>query len=76
MDRARDAARLWRASVGLYEQRPEVFVPGDVSAMSTGAVTALLREAGVKSATRAGHQSLVQDCWQLGIRKRFGLSAR
>ena len=47
MDRARDATRLWRASVGLYERYPEVFDLGAVSAMSTDTVTALLREAGV-----------------------------
>ena len=47
MDRARDATRLWRAGVGLFERRPEVFRPDDVLAMSIGTVTVLLREAGV-----------------------------
>lgn len=47
MDRARDATRLWRASVGLFEHRPEVFVPNAVVAMSSETLSALLREARV-----------------------------
>ena len=47
MDRARDATRLWRAGVGLFERFPEVFRPDDVLTMSIGTMTALLREAGV-----------------------------
>ena len=47
MDRARDATRLWRAAVKLFEQHPEVFNPDDILSMSTDAATALLRQAGV-----------------------------
>lgn len=47
MDRARDAARLWRAGVELFESHPEVFDPDAVLSMPFDTLSARLRASGV-----------------------------
>ena len=47
MDRARDATRLWRAGVKLYESHPDFFEPADVSAIPVRKLRELLSVYGV-----------------------------
>ena len=47
MDRARDATRLWRVGVELFESHPEVFDPAQVLSMPANRVSELLSESGV-----------------------------
>ncbi len=47
MDRMRDAARLWRAGVKLFESHSEVFDPDKVLSMPFDTLSALLRANGV-----------------------------
>ena len=47
MDRARDATRLWRASVKLFELHPEVFDPAHVTSMAVEELSALLSQSRV-----------------------------
>ena len=78
MDRARDAVRLWRAGVELFEAHPQVFDPTEASAMSFSVLRARLSESGVSQrhgpdteawrsiagslATRSGSVCRVIDC--------------
>ena len=47
MDRARDAVRLWRAGIKLFEAHPQVFDPAEASAMSFSTLRARLSQSGV-----------------------------
>ena len=47
MDRARDAERLWRAGVELFEMFPQTFDPVEVSGMSPSKLRARLSDSGV-----------------------------
>ena len=47
MDRARDATRLWRAAVRLFESHPEVFDPAHVTSMAAAELFALLSQSNV-----------------------------
>ena len=59
MDRARDATRLWRAGVGLFERCPEVFDPKEVLSMSTETLAAQLRDGSVSQRHRPD-----SEAWQ------------
>ena len=52
MDRARDATMLWRAGVGLFERRPEVFDPKEILSMSTETLAVQLRDGSVSQRHR------------------------
>ncbi len=52
MDRARDAVRLWRAGVKLFELHPQIFDPAEVSAMPFSTLLALLSDSGVSQRHR------------------------
>ena len=52
MDYARDAARLWRAGVELFESHPEIFDPDKVLSMPFDTVSARLRASGVSQRYR------------------------
>ncbi len=47
MDRARDAVRLWRAGVKLFELHPQIFDPAEVSAMPFRTLLVLLSDSDV-----------------------------
>ena len=47
MDRARDAARLWKNGVELFQSHPELFEPSEVSAISIPELRGLLSQYGV-----------------------------
>ena len=68
MDRARDATRLWRAAVRLFESHPGVFDPAHVTSMAAEELSALLSKSRVSqrhrpdaAAWRAIARSLVSD---------------
>ena len=52
MDRARDATRLWRAAVRLFESHPEVFDPAHVTSMAADELSALLSKSRVSQRHR------------------------
>ena len=58
MDRVRDSTRLWRAALALFESRPDLFEPAQVSALPVTKLRELLSAYGVSQ--RRGPDS---DAW-------------